>query len=255
MSIKNDRPKFLVLNAIMDCGKQFHGLHKLVLCRLVSYGTYNKQTDVIENIFPSIETLVEDLGISKNTIKAAIKAASNLKILRSEPGYTEKGKQSSNLVTIYVSETLQKLKVKKVKKQLVDKCVDNSVDKAVQENFGGQPLGGLGGQPLTIWGSTIAPNKNREQINLKDHYVKSEKIKSLYKNTEEHIVDYINLTLDGFGYTGNELTKYTDEVLFHAHTRNLKETKSFDHAVNAALKIIKSGNWSTPKAMLKMYNN
>lgn len=233
-----------MMNRIMDCGKQLMSNHKLIIVRLISYGTYNPQTDLVENIYPAIKTVADNLGVAENTVRAAIKAGVALNIMTSENNNDEHNRQTSNYICISRKAVFDVLKL-----------VDKAVNKKVKTNLRGSTIEAPGVQPLSLRGSTIEAKQIIEQIILKDPIVKSDTIGFLYKNTEEQIVQYIIQALMGLGYTGVKLRTYTDEVLYHGHFRDLIKTKSFTHAINAALKAIRSGTWTTPKPMLKIQAN
>ncbi len=235
---KIEKPKFLMINRIMDCGKQLMSNHKLIIVRFICYGTYNPQTDLVEDIYPAIKTVADNLGVSENTVRAAVRAGVALGILTSVSNDDENGRQTSNYICISRKAVFDVLMP-----------VDKAVNKKVKPNLRGSTIEALGVQPLSLRGSTIEANKILEQIILKDPIVSSGATIEFLKIHEEDKVVLAANKLKALGYSGDILLTFTSEVLYHAQTRNQNKTKSFSHAINSAIKCIKDKKWSRPRGM------
>lgn len=246
ITIRSQVNIFNILRAIADCGKKLTKVEKLILNRFVLYGKPNAQYKMIEDIYPSVAKMSENLDCSDRAIQTARKKFNKIGFMQTESVFNHKhGGQSSSVSFINIDVLMQFLSVQTVN----NLCIKNEALQAFSET-----------PPNTFQGAPehSSPKQNKEQLIQTAQLVKNKQsfIKKIIENEDPILIKHkiTNSLMESKLQYDQELV---NQLYFQVATRKPERFKSLQHAINGAVKLVAQGRFQMPFGYeeFKQHNN
>lgn len=224
------------MSLVWDTKRYFTSTQKLVLLKLADCAA-----DDGSHAYPSHSTIAEECSLSKRGVINILESLYESGILSKQARYNSAGDKSSNLYFINVS----------ILKQIVnnEQAVDNACITRAQEE-GGSERSALGVVNVVHQGSergahnpSIDPSYESSSINENTINNFKNKDSSMLAIKVAQSLTKIEVPID------KSLTQLAKEVMHFVQTRNPVRYRTEQHAINVATKLIREGQWTTPRGI------
>jgi hypothetical protein len=226
-----------IMSLVWDTKRYFTSSQKLVLLKLADCAA-----DDGSHAYPSHSTIAEECSLSKRGVINVLEALYDSGILSKQARFNAAGDKTSNLYFINV----QILKQIANNEQPVDKpCITSA------PTGGGSERSSLGVVNTVHYGSEHSAHNPSIDPSYETSSINKGTTKGAFKKENSSL-----LAIQVAGSLGKipmptdkSLTQIAKEVMFFVQNRNPSKFKSPNHALNVAIKLIREGDWTTPRNM------